>query len=153
MANTTELQVWKEGIIKYLQGIDRPGETGKILQAVLRKHNRVNSAVYLPTESDLAKLRTQNPCQSARIVLEILLHFSHELAQSRIRCYTWLQGIAEDAIDLLNFQITHLFGRIKESLIKACKLFHEKPGCKMESSYCQREYKTFEELGKYLENT
>lgn len=79
MAQAAEVQTWKADVIQDMQQIGQPGGASKILRSLLQRHYRISSAIYLPTESDRRLLRTGNPAEPARIMMEIFDLFIGEL--------------------------------------------------------------------------
>lgn len=150
MAQAAELQIWRADVIRDMQQIGQTGGASKILRSVLQKHNRISSAIYLPTESDQKILRTGNPAEPARMMLEIFDLFIAELKNCNRRNYPWSREVGEDAFDLLDFQITKQFWIIKDCLVAACNMLHKK-GAPLPLSYRQMTFSTYEDLGRHLE--
>lgn len=150
MAQAAELQSWKADVIQDMQQIGQPGGASKIFRSVLQRHNRISSSIYLPTESDRRLLRTGNPAEPARIMMEIFDLFIGELENCNSRKYPWSREVGEDAFDLLNFQISEQFRIIMDCLVAACNTLHEK-AAPLPLSYHQMTFSTYEDLGRHLE--
>lgn len=150
MAQAAELQIWKADVRRDMQQIGQPGGASTILRSILQKHNRISSAIYLPTESDRKILRTCNPAEPARMMMEIFDRFIGELVNCNSRNYPWSREVGEDASDLLSFQINKQFRIIKDCLLAACNTLHVK-GAPISLSYLHMTFSTYEDLGRHLE--
>lgn len=152
IATGTQLQAWKNTATQFLQQIGDPGGANTVLRTVLQKHNRVNSAIYVPTESIKQRLEKEYPCPTARVVLEILQGFANELETYNSKSPgsgSWDKETGRDAVELLYFQVYTQFSAIKNCLIKACESWRQ-GGYTMHLSYCTMEYSIWLELGKVL---
>ena len=139
-----QLEDWRKGVERFLNNLDSKVSASTVLRTVLQNHSYVNATKYLPNSSFRHSLQTQNPSQSAHVMIDILNRFVHDLHVCKTE--TWDSEIGYDVKELLEVQIDQQFSIIKNDIVKACERCRDTYTPRTDADNCT----SFQQLGAEL---